>query len=96
MKKEELQIIIQMFIESFTKEIGQPPTIAEINDFLSHHVRSVNNIARDEFDGYSSEQMHQLIYGLWDSDSLITLNPLTEEEYMQIPLLRQILKLGDI
>lgn len=96
MKKEELPMIIQMFIDSFTKDMGQPPTIAQINDFLSHHARSVNSIARDEFDGYSSDQMHQLVYGLWESDSLITLNPLTEEEYMQIPLLRQILKLGDI
>lgn len=44
MKKEELPMIIQMFIDSFTKDMGQPPTVAQINDFLSHHARSVNSI----------------------------------------------------
>lgn len=92
----QLQIALQMFVDHFTKSTGKSPSLEDINDFLRTTTESLNNAPRDNFEGYSPEQMHRFIDLLWSSHSPITLNELSEEEYMQMPLFRQIMELTSI
>ncbi len=93
---KDLHIALQMFVDHFTEKVGEPPTIDQINDFLQSAAMSMNSAPRENFDGYSSEQMYNLIHFLWSSGSMIELKELSEDDYLQIPLLRQIIKLTSI
>lgn len=87
---KELQIKLQMFVDDFTSKNGVPPTIDQINQHIQGVVQEINFAPRSDFEGYSSEQMHNLLDLLWSSNSIIKLNELSDEEFAQIPLFRQI------
>lgn len=92
----QLQIALQMFVDHFTKSTGKTPSLDDINDFLRTTTESLNNAPRDNFEGYSPEQMHCFLDLLWSSASPIVLKELSDEEYMQMPLFRQIMELTSI
>lgn len=93
---KDLHIALQMFVDHFIGKVGEPPTIDQINDFLQSTAMSMSSAPRENFEGYSSEQMHNLIHFLWNSGSMIEFKELSEDNYSQIPLLRQIIKLTSI
>ncbi len=96
MMNRELQIAIQLFVDQHTKKTGSAPTMGEINEFIEIHINGEDAAPREKFDGFSSEQIMQLNHSLWCDDSPIVINELSDEEFEQIPLFRQMEKLVSI
>ncbi len=54
-------------------------------------MRRHNNTPRDEFNGLSPEELHNIIYCPFSCQSVVKINKLNKEQYEEIPLLRQTL-----
>lgn len=93
MMDKSLNIAIQLFVDQHVKKTGFAPTMGEINEFVESKVNIDNNAPKDKFDGLSSEQIYNLLNLLWSSSSLIEINKLSDDEFAQIPLFRQIERL---
>ncbi|MDR0370475.1 MAG: hypothetical protein LBH80_01275 [Prevotellaceae bacterium] len=78
------------------KANGITPTMEDLNREMGEFFRVQNNAPKAEFEGYSSLEMHRILHFPFDSDSPIRFNPLSSQEYTQIPILRQVKRLAEI
>lgn len=92
----ELNFALQMFVDRFTKQTGEAPSLDVMNDFLQAQTSQMNSRPKDSFDGLSPDQMFRLNYQMWGEDSPIVLNDLSDDDLVQIPLFRQVEKLISI
>lgn len=92
----ELNFALQMFVDRFTKQTGEAPSLDVMNDFLQAQATQMNNRPKDDFDELSPDQMFRLNYQMWSEDSPIILNELSDEDLAQIPIFRQVEKLTSI
>lgn len=67
-----------------------PLTLEELNAYLSDYVESNNNSPQNEFEGYSSVEMKQLLNYTFEDSSPLKLHKLSDEDYAKIPILCQI------
>lgn len=69
-------------------------------DALNHHLAEMmtvqNSTPIDRFNGFTSEQMHQMIYSPLEKGCPVQLRTLTDSQLNDIPLMRQVLHLMDI
>lgn len=87
---QEIQRLIQEWI--FAEErAGRSVDTNRINEYLQDIMLKHNSAPRAEFNGLSPEQMRELLYDPFGSNCLVQLNRLSEEQYMQIPLVKQTL-----
>lgn len=69
-------------------------------DALNHHLAEMmtvqNSTPIDRFNGFTSKQMHQMIYSPLEKGCPVQLRTLTDSQLNDIPLMRQVLHLMDI
>ncbi|MEG1726228.1 MAG: hypothetical protein RR313_12630, partial [Anaerovoracaceae bacterium] len=65
-------------------------SIEELNAYIADYMEIYNNRPRDNFEGYSSMEMHRILDYTFEDSSPIKLHKLSDEEYAKIPILRQI------
>ena len=58
----------------------------EFESMATAMIQKRNNMGLSDFDGLSPAQMHMLMYSLFDDESAITFNQLTNQEYTEVPL----------
>lgn len=84
--RKELQALIDAEEQS-----GRTVDINRLNQLAQTITQTHNSAPRDDFNGLSPEQMHQIIYNPFSDNCVVRLNRLSEEQYMKIPLVRQTL-----
>lgn len=85
----EIQKYIQEYVDKMQAK-GITPTIEQINAHLAGFMHNINNLPKEEFEGYSPMEMTKILHHTFDSDSPLQFNPLTLEQYNQMPLFRQV------
>lgn len=93
--KQEANKHLQEYIDRMQAK-GITPTMEDLNRKMGEFIHLQNNIPREDFEGYSSFEMHKIIHFTFDKDSPIQFNLLTSQEYSQIPILRQVKRLMEI
>ena len=93
---KDIQAELQRFINFYTFTNGVAPTKEQIDEQHRLIIDRMNAMGRSEYAGYSADKMNRLVNRLWDKDSIITINKLTDTQFEQIPLLRQVLTLTEI
>lgn len=87
---QDIQRQIQAWI--FTEEkAGRSVDRNRINEYLQDMMRKHNSSPRSEFNGLTPEQMREMLYDPFGPDCLVQFNHLSEEQYMQVPLVKQTL-----
>ena len=62
----------------------------DIEKYVKAYIEEQNHKPREDFEGYSPEEMHVLLYRFFSPKCPVQLQKLTEKEYAQIPMLNQI------
>lgn len=86
---------LQKFIEQQLNENGN----LELDDLQIklNNIRDMENRKPiPEFEGYSADDMHYIMYSTFNPNSPIQIKPLKEEEYLKIPIFNQIRYLAEI
>lgn len=86
---QEIQKYIQEYVDKMQAK-GVNPTMEQINAYLADYMHNINNVPKEEFEGYSPIEMMKVLHHTFDSDSPVQFNPLTLDEYSQMPLFRQV------
>nr|WP_320059025.1 hypothetical protein [uncultured Bacteroides sp.] len=82
---------IQKYIDERVKSGDKTPSsMEELNAYIAAYMEVYNNSSREGFEGYSSAEMHRILDYAFDDCSPIKLQRLSEDDYAQIPILRQI------
>ncbi len=68
----------------------------ELNKHIEKLIEDQNRRTLKQFEGYSPEEMHHLLYSCFSAESPVKLNRLEEEVYLNIPMLRQVKYLAEI
>lgn len=79
---------IQEWIDA-EERAGRTVDENRLNQFLQLQMRRHNSTPRDEFNGLSPEEMHNIIYYPFTYQCVVELNKLDKEQYEEIPLVRQ-------
>lgn len=87
---QDIQRLIQEWIFA-EKKAGRPVDTNRINEYLQDMMRRHNSAPRAEFNGLSPEQMREILYEPFGPNCPVQLNHLSEEQYMQVPLVKQTL-----
>ena len=87
---QDIQRQIQEWIFAEEKA-GKSVDTNRINEYLEEMMHKHNSSPRAEFNGLSPEQMREMLYDPFGPNCLVQLNHLPEEQYMQIPLVKQTL-----
>lgn len=90
--KQEIMRMVQEFVNAQEKQ-GCSPSVDDINLFLEQMINARNRSGRADFEGFSSEQMYQMIYHPFEKDCPVQLRFLSDEEIRQIPFMSQALHL---
>lgn len=88
-----MNLEIQKYIKEYVDRMqakGITPTIEQINAHLANLIRDMNNAPKEGFEGYSSSEISKVLYEPFDIDSVLQFNPLTSEQYNQMPIFRQV------
>jgi hypothetical protein len=88
--KQDIQRQIQEWIFAEEKA-GRSVDTNRINEYLQDMMRKHNSSHRAEFNGLTPEQMSEMLYDPFGPNCLVQFNHLSEEQYMQIPLVKQTL-----
>ena len=88
--KQDIQRQIQEWIFAEQKA-GRSVDTNRINEYLQDMMRKHNSSPRAEFNGLTPEQMSEMLYNPFGPNCLVQFNHLSEEQYMQIPLVKQTL-----
>lgn len=73
------------------KKAGRKVDINRINEHLQAMMRKHTSAPRTEFNGLSPNQMREMLYDPFGQKCPVQLNRLTEEQHMQVPLVKQTL-----
>lgn len=87
---QDIQRQIQKWIFAEEKA-GRSVDTNRINEYLQDMMRKHNASPRSEFNGLTPEQMREMLYDPFCPNCLVQLNHLSEEQYMQMPLVKQTL-----
>lgn len=93
--KQEANKHLQEYIDRMQAK-GITPTMEDLNRKMGEFMHLQNNVPREDFEGYSSFEMHKIVHFTFDKDSPIQFNLLNSQEYSQIPILRQVKRLMEI
>lgn len=70
--------------------------LEELQNQLDRLAEKQNSTGLPEFEAYSPKEMHLILYKPFTDGSPISLKKLTDEDYLQIPMMKQILYLANI
>lgn len=90
--KNEITKQLQDWINQMEKS-GQHVDLNGINKHLGEVMQKQNTAPRDNFNGFSSEQMHFMLNFPLEARCPVRLRQLTEEQIARIPVMRQTLHL---
>lgn len=90
--KNEITKQFQDWINQMEKS-GQHVDLNDINKHLGEIMQKQNTAPRDNFNGFSSEQMHFMLNFPLEARCPVRLRQLTEEQIARIPVMRQTLHL---
>lgn len=93
--KQDPTKFLQEYIDRMQAK-GITPTIEDLNRKMAEFSRLHNNTSRPDFEGYSSFEMHKLLYAPFDHESPIQFNSLTSQACSNIPIVRQVKRLAEI
>lgn len=86
-------------LQAWINQMQSADKVVDI-DALNHHLAEMmtvqNSTPIDRFNGFTSEQMHQMIYSPLEKGCPVQLRTLTDSQLNDIPLMRQVLHLMDI
>ena len=88
-------MLLQQYVDQMQAK-GISLTLDDINQKMQEIKQIHNNAFREDFEGYSSLEMHLILHFTFDKNSPIQLNVLTPQEYAQIPIMNQIKHLTEI
>jgi hypothetical protein len=90
----EILKYIQEYIDKMQAQ-GKTPSANDINNHLAEYMEKINNAPKDNFEGLSATEMGMVLHFTFDDASLIQIRDLSSEEYMQMPIFRQVKFLVD-
>ena len=86
---------LQDWIDQMEKS-GKQAELDKINRYVSEFMHALNAVSRPDFNGFSSEQMHMMLYRPLEVGCPVQLRRLTEEQMERIPVMRQALHLMNV
>jgi len=92
MEKNEITRQLQDWIDQMERN-GKHVNLDDINRHLGEIMQVQNATPKPDFNGFSSEQMHQMLNRPLEDGCPVQLRRLTEEQMVQIPVMRQALHL---
>lgn len=81
--QDEITRRLQAWIDQMEKS-GKQAELDKINRYVSEFMHAQNAIPRSDFNGFSSEQMHQMINRPLEAGCPVQLRQLTEEQMQNI------------
>ena len=90
--KNEITRRLQDWIEQMERS-GKHVNLDDINCYLGEIMHAQNAAPKQDFNGFSSEQMHQMLNRPLEAGCPVQLRRLTEEQIERIPVMRQTLHL---
>ena len=93
--KNEITRRLQEWIDQMERS-GKHVNQDDINRHLGEIMHAQNAMPKPDFNGFSSEQMHQMLYRPLEVECPIQLRRLTDEQIEQIPVMRQALHLMNV
>lgn len=88
---------LQKFIDGYMLTYGQAPSVAEINKFIqSYMIRANTNNGIPTLENYSIQQFGDIVFDLFGVNSPVQIKTLTDEDFQEIPLFRQLRFLIDL
>lgn len=93
--KNEITRRLQEWIDQMERS-GKYVNQDDINRHLCEFMHAQNAMPKPDFNGFSSEQMHQMLYRPLEEECPIQLRRLTDVQIDQIPVMRQALHLMNV
>ena len=93
--KNEITRRLQEWIDQMERS-GKHVNQDDINRHLCEIMHTQNAMPKPDFNGFSSEQMHQMLYRPLEVECPVQLRRLTDEQIEQIPVMRQALHLMNV
>lgn len=93
--KNEIIRRLQEWIDQMERS-GKHVNLGDINRHLGEIMHAQNAMPKPEFNGFSSEQMHQMLNRPLEVECPVQLRRLTDEQIEQIPVMRQALHLMNV
>lgn len=82
---------IQKYIEKRIKETGDNnPSMDTLNKFIGEWMQIVNRRSRNNFEGYSPEEMNFILYDLFEENCPVQLADFPDDVYDSVPLFLQV------
>lgn len=90
-KNNDLNTKLQQYIEEKSKRIGRDASsLEELNIWVAEFMEGYNRRTIDEFEGYSPEDMNEIIHNFWNSGKFVQFKKLADKYFEQIPIFRQV------
>ena len=93
--KNEITRQLQEWIDQMERN-GKHVNLDDINRHLGEIMHAQNAAPKPDFNGFSSEQMHQMLYRPLEVGCPVQLHRLTDEQMERIPVMRQVLYLMNV
>lgn len=93
--KNEITRRLQEWIDQMERS-GKHVNLDDINRRIGEIMHAQNAMPKPDFNGFSSEQMHQMLYRPLEVECPVQLRRLTDEQIEQIPVMRQALHLMNV
>ena len=93
--KNEITRRLQEWIDQMERS-GKYVNQDDINRHIGEIMHAQNAMPKPDFNGFSSEQMHQMLYRPLEVECPVQLRRLTDEQIEQIPVMRQALHLMNV
>ena len=93
--KNEIIRRLQEWIDQMERS-GKHVNLGDINRHLGEIMHAQNAMPKPDFNGFSSEQMHQMLNRPLEVECPVQLRRLTDEQIEQIPVMRQALHLMNV
>ena len=93
--KNEITRRLKEWIDQMERS-GKHVNQDDINRHLGEIMHAQNAMPKPDFNGFSSEQMHQMLYRPLEVECPVQLRRLTDEQIEQIPVMRQALHLMNV
>ncbi len=87
---------LQKYIAECEKKYGKATSIEILNQWIGEFMAIRNSRPLAQFDGYSPQQMFNIIHGLWGEWSTVKIKKISEDDINSIPLFRQVKYITDI